>query len=146
MSRKARCNIRVYVPVRSPVPLLPPPYPAHTVGLNSRIVPHDPSPRSRILARKQLHDLPLGRTTPKGPNLEKNQSRNFNLAWNFQARPSELPTRIGPWWQARLKSSVPKLSQITSFPKLPWPSNPCFLEKKQGKPREKQGLFSLRKP
>ena len=70
-SLKGRCNICVYVPVCVCVPvcvsLLSPPDPAHTVGLNSRIPPpptppHDPSP-PRIRTRKQLRDLPLGRTT-----------------------------------------------------------------------------------
>ena len=56
----------VCVPVCVCMSLLSPPDPTHTVGLDSRIPPtppHDPSPRSRIRARKQLRDLPLGRTT-----------------------------------------------------------------------------------
>ena len=41
------------------------------------------------------------RHKPKGPNLEN----NFNLAWKFQSRPSEIPT-IRAWWVARLKFSI----------------------------------------
>ena len=51
---------------------------------------------------------------PKGPNLEKNQDRLkfsisleiFKLAWKFQDRPPEFPTKIGVWWVARLKFSI----------------------------------------
>ena len=53
-------------------------------------------------------------TNPKGPKIEKNQSRmkfsisveNFNLACNIQSWPSEFPTKIGVWWAARLKISI----------------------------------------
>ena len=45
------------------VSLLSTPDPARTVGLMPPTPPHDPHPRSRIRARKQLRDLPLGRTT-----------------------------------------------------------------------------------
>ena len=52
--------------------------------------------------------------SPKGPNLEKIKSRlkcsisleNFNLAWKFQSRPSEFPTKNRGWWVARLKISI----------------------------------------
>ena len=69
-SLKGRCNIRVYVPLcvfLCVCPSCPPHNPAHSVGLNNRITPHPymtPHPRSRICTRKQLRDLPLGRTTP----------------------------------------------------------------------------------
>ena len=31
--------------------------------------------------------------------------KKINLAWKFQSRPSEFPTKIGGWWVARLKIS-----------------------------------------
>ena len=87
-SLKGRCNIRVYVPLCVCVPvcvcvyvcvcvpvcvcvcvsLLSPPLPRPHCGAeqqNRPPHPHmTPHPRSRIRTRKQLHDLPLGRTTP----------------------------------------------------------------------------------
>ena len=59
-------------------------------------------------------DRHRGYLNPKGPNLEKIQSRlkfsisleNFNLAWNFQSWPLEFATKIGVWWAARLKFSI----------------------------------------
>ena len=68
-SLKGRCNIRVYVPVCVPVcvPHVPPITPPILWGWTTELPPHPymtPHPRSRIRARKQLRDLPLGRTTP----------------------------------------------------------------------------------
>ena len=70
-SLKGRCNIRVYVPVCVCVPVCVPRLPTMTPpvlwGWTAELSPHPymtPHPRSRIRTRKQLHDLPLGRTTP----------------------------------------------------------------------------------
>ena len=67
-SLKGRCNICVYVPVCVPVcvPRLPPMTPPYCGAEQQNPPPHPhmtPHPRSRIRTRKQLRDLPLGRTT-----------------------------------------------------------------------------------
>ena len=45
---------------------------------------------------------------PKGPKIEKNQSRlKISISIEiFNLGPSEFPTKIGVWWVARLKISI----------------------------------------
>ena len=64
--------------------------------------PKDPS-----VLKNGLSQL-LGPHFPKGPKIEKNQSRlKFSISIEiFNPGPSEFPTKIGIWWVARLKISI----------------------------------------
>ena len=67
----------------------------------------------RALSSQIFFSLLFGISFPKGPKIEKIQSRLkisialeiFNLDWNFQSWP-QFPTKIGVWWVVRLKFSI----------------------------------------
>ena len=60
-----------------------------------------PHPRSRIRTRKQLHDLPLGRTTPKkvpclcGNPTERRESLNLNSGFKIPGRQAIYKSNSG---------------------------------------------------
>ena len=111
-SLKGRCNICVYVPVCVPVcvcvcvPRLPPMIRPILWGWTAEFPPHlhmTPHPRSRIRTRKQLHDLPLGRTTlKKCPIL-------IDLIIRTGANPVILGASVAPCCQCLLPGDSLKL-------------------------------------
>ena len=97
-------------------------YRSDSIAISRDMGPLSLHPPISEFPRRPFRDTPRG--ILKKINLAwtleifKRKLENFNLAWIFQSRPSELPTKIGVWWAARLKFSI-SLENVIRF-NLAW--------------------------